>query len=207
GANYHHTRAGLGGYNPPSAWPQGGAGQRPSGDDRLSVTVEPMTDGPARRMDFYNYWMNMHSWEAGNPPDGSAYGNTLAHRTDFVAHDGQWHCLEVMARLNDAPGSAEGGELAAWIDDELVYHYTEDGPLGYWIRDKFCPADADNSSCLNYAPPEDEREQEVLNLQWRNSLDLKLNYLWIQNYISSGDGSVEFDDVVVATTRIGCMAP
>ncbi len=206
-SNYHHTRANLGGYNPPSAWPQGGAGTRPDGDDRLSVTVEPLTSGPERRMDFYNYWMNMRSWEADNPPDGEAFGNTLIHDSNFVATDGQWHCLEVMARLNEDPDSAAGGELATWFDGELVEHFTEDGPIGYWIRDKFCPAYADTSACLDYAPPEDEREQEVLDLQWRNSLDLKLNYLWIQNYISQGTGVVEYDDLVVATSRIGCLVP
>lgn len=204
-SNYHHTRANLGGYNPPTAWPQGGAGARPDGDDRLSVTVEPLTDGPERRKDFYNYWMNMRSWEEGNPPDGSAYGNTLIHDTSFVATDGQWHCLEVMGRLNDDPDSAAGGELAVWLDDELIQQFDEDGPLGFWIRDSFCPAGADSSTCVDYAPPEDELEQEIVNLQMRNDPDLALNYLMIQNYVTSGTGVVEYDDLVVATERIGCQ--
>jgi hypothetical protein len=166
-----------------------------------------MSEGPRRTLDSYLYWMHMRSWEANNPMGSSAYGNTVVHRNDFATDDDRWHCVELMVRLNDAPDSAAGGELAFWLDDALMYHYTDTAPMGYWIRDKFCPGDADRRSCTDYAPPEDQRFQEVLNLQWRNSLDLRLNYLWLQNYVSSGTGTVDFDDVVVATARIGCMTP
>jgi hypothetical protein len=207
GASYHHTGMWIGGYNPPTAWPNPRAGQRPQGNDRLSVAVEPMSEGPRRTLDSYLYWMHMRSWEANNPMGSSAYGNTVVHRNDFATDDGQWHCLEIMVRLNDDPNSAAGGELAFWLDDALMYHYTDTAPRGYWIRDKFCPADADRASCTDYAPAPDERSREVLNLQWRNSSDLRLNYLWLQNYVSNGTGTVDFDDVVVATTRIGCTVP
>ena len=42
----------LGGYNPPTPWPQGGAGDRPRGDDRLSSGFEPC--GDAWQWDFYS---------------------------------------------------------------------------------------------------------------------------------------------------------
>jgi hypothetical protein len=43
----------VGGYNPATPWPQGGAGQRPRGDERFSTGVEPF--GDSRRWDYYTY--------------------------------------------------------------------------------------------------------------------------------------------------------
>ncbi|MBX3274841.1 MAG: hypothetical protein KF729_31545 [Sandaracinaceae bacterium] len=204
GASYHHSGARFGAYNPPSRWPQGGAGLRPRGDDSLSVAFEPIGEG---RMDFYNYWMRMRSWMA-EPMEvpGAYYGNTLVHRGEVATRPGTWQCIETMARLNE-PGSARDGELALWIDDRLVYHYTEDGPRGYWVRDKFCPSDADADSCVPYAPPPAERMSDVLDLTWRSAEALRLNYLWLLNYVSSGEGTLSYDDVVVATARVGCIQP
>src|SRR5690606_2033084 len=45
----------LGGYHPATAWPQGGAGIRPAGDERFTTGVEPY--GKQWRWDFYSYWM------------------------------------------------------------------------------------------------------------------------------------------------------
>ncbi|MGD9576861.1 MAG: hypothetical protein AB7Y74_01270 [Syntrophorhabdus sp.] len=36
-----HFGAWIGGYNPPTAWPQGGASTQPSGTDRFTTDVEP----------------------------------------------------------------------------------------------------------------------------------------------------------------------
>lgn len=206
-APYHHSGMWVGGYHPPTSWPNPQAGTRPDGDDRISVAVEPVgTSSFGRRMDFYNYWMNMRSWMDGQPdPDTGFYGNPVLHRDDFYMKIDEWMCIEFMIRLNDDLNSAAGGELAAWYEDELLYHFTESGPLGYWVRDKFCVADADAAACLDYAPPEEEREQEVLDLQWRTTEELRLNWFWPQNYISDGQGSIQFDDIVVATERIGCI--
>jgi hypothetical protein len=47
-----------------------------------------------------------------------------------------------------------------------------------------------------------------LELQWRSTASLQLDAFWPQNYITSGpDGSVQFDEMVVATSRVGCLAP
>jgi len=37
----------VGGYNPSTSWAQGGAGVRPSGDERFSVGLEPFEEKPA----------------------------------------------------------------------------------------------------------------------------------------------------------------
>src|SRR5262249_35389909 len=40
-ASYLHHFVTLGGYYPSTAWPQGGAGDRPRGDERFTVGIEP----------------------------------------------------------------------------------------------------------------------------------------------------------------------
>jgi hypothetical protein len=47
----------------------------------------------------------------------------------------------------------------------------------------------------------------VLDLQARTTTSLKLNYFWPQNYITAAGttGTVQFADMVVATTRVGCL--
>ena len=43
-------------------------------------------------------------------------------------------------------------------------------------------------------------------LQLRSAASLHLNAFWPQNYITAGtDGSVQFDDMVVAAQRVGCL--
>ena len=206
---YHHSGMWLGGYNPPTSYPSPQAGQRPQGDDRISVAVEPLGDHPmGRRMDFYNYWRGMHTWRPPGEPTNdnqSFWGNAKIHDESFYTRMGEWMCIEFMVRLNDDVGSTTGGELAVWSEDELVVHFTESGPLGYWIRDKFCPADADAPACVDYAPAPGDREQDVLDLQWRSDDALRLNWIWPQNYISQGAGELRFDDMVVATQRVGCI--
>jgi hypothetical protein len=43
-APYLHHFSGLGGYNPPTNWPQGSAGKRAAGDTRFSARIEPNGD-------------------------------------------------------------------------------------------------------------------------------------------------------------------
>ena len=73
---------------------------------------------------------------------------------------------------------------------------------GYWVRDKFCPDDADGAECTDYSAPADQ----ILDLQFRTTADLALNAFWPQNYITEDAmGTLTFDQMVVATTRIGCL--
>jgi len=89
--------------------------------------------------------------------------------------------------------------LEVWKNDILVESFDENGPLGYWIRDKYCPGGADGSECTDYPAP----ATEILDLQLRNTTALQLNHFWPQNY--DADGTLIFDQMVVATRRVGCM--
>lgn len=206
GVTWHHTGVWVGGYNPASNWPSPQAGLKPNGDDRFSVSFEPVSAGPNPRMDFYNYWMQMHSW-MDNPSGSTAYyGNTLIHQSSLYADDDQWMCLEVQVKLNPDPGSGAGAELSLWKNDQSVVHFTDASPLGYWVKDKFCPENADGTECTDYPPPSGT-QMIPLDLRFRSTTDLKLNAFWPQNYITSGGaGSVYYDDMVVATTRLGCIS-
>ena len=45
-----------------------------------------------------------------------------------------------------------------------------------------------------------------LDLRHRSTSTLKLDAFWPQNYITSGPaGSVWYDDMVVARSRVGCI--
>jgi len=160
--------------------------------------------GASPRFDYYNYWMAMHSWmSAPINDDGTAYyGNSLVHRNDFTVDDGTWVCLEVHARLNPDPSSGAGAVLEVWKNDALVQRFDDEGPMGYWVRDKFCPADADGSECADYVAP----ATDTLDLQFRSTTDLRLDAFWPQNYITDDAmGTLMFDQMVVASRRIGCM--
>jgi len=202
-APWHHTGVWIGGYAPPSDWPNPQAGLKPNGDDRFSVSLEPLESGPTPRLDFYNYWMTMHSWMDEPMGDTAYYGNSLIHEPSVVAHD-SWQCIELFIKLNPDPSSAAGAELDVWIDDELVRSFTDTTPLGYWIKDKFCPEDSVGTECTDYRPA--NPELVPLDLRFRSTSELKLNALWPQNYITDdGGGSVWYDDMVLARRRVGCL--
>jgi hypothetical protein len=202
---WHHSGMWFGGYNPPMPYPSPMAGISPDGDDRFSLSIEPIWQEPELRFDFYAYWMRMHSWmEAPFPPDdGTAYyGNSMIHANDFTVDEDAWVCLEVHVRLNDDLASGGGAVLEVWKDDVRVVHFDDAGPMGYWIRDKFCPDGADGTECTDYPAPADE----ILDLQFRTTADLTINAFWPQNYITENAmGTLTFDQMVVATTRVGCL--
>ncbi len=203
---WHHTGVWVGGYNPASNWPNPQAGLKPNGDDRFSVSLEPMEQGQNVRMDFYNYWMQMHSWMA--QPSGSTayYGNSLVHLKSLQAPGDQWMCIELHIKLNPSGANGKGAELGLWVNDKSIVQFTDTKPLGYWIKDKFCPTNADSPECTNYPPPSGTT-MIPLDLQYRSTTALKLNAFWPQNYITDAgaSGSVWYDDMVVAKKRIGCL--
>lgn len=185
----------LGGYHPATPWPQGGAGTRPSGNERFSTGVEPF--GNNWRWDFYSYWMGIRS-----APGGQSWGNDFINDPALRVERGKWICVELMMKMND-PVTAGNGEQALWIDGkpwrkdgQLVSHLGEGFPRGRWVWDSFLPDP-------NGAPFE--------GFRWRSSEELDLNYLWLLLYITKSPpghiSKVWFDDIVVARRYIGPMNP
>jgi hypothetical protein len=203
GVEWHHTGVWLAGYNPASNWPNPQAGLKPNGDDRFHVALEPVEQGATPRMDFYNYWMKMHSWMAEPSGDTAYYGNSLVHDPGLVAKEA-WQCFEIHVKLNPTPSSGLDAELGLWVDDRAVMEFTDEGPLGYWVRDKFCSDTATGRECTDYRP--DSPLLLRLDLQYRSTTQLKITAIWPQNYITSGGaGSVWYDDMVAAKSRVGCI--
>jgi hypothetical protein len=203
---WHHSGMWFGGYNPGMTFPSPNAGNRPAGNDRFSIALEPMwgVGTASARFDFYNYWMGMHSWMM--PPvddNGTAYyGNSFIHRNSLTIDEMQWVCLEVHVRLNTSGSSAQGAVLEVWKNDAAVVRFDDAGPMGYWIRDKFCPTSGDGRECTDYPAA----FNEILALQLRSTTAFGVNAFWPQNYITDPTmGTLRFDQMVVATTRVGCM--
>jgi hypothetical protein len=200
GASWHHSGVWVGGYNPASNWPNPQAGTRPAGDDRVSFAVEPVwgSGAPSPRFDFYNYWMKMHTCSSCG---GAYWGNALVSRNLFTADDNVWACMEMHVSLNTDMASAAGAALEVWKNEALIQRFPESGTPGNWVQDHYCPYSADGSQC-NFSPS----AAGPLDLQFRSSAALQLNHFWPQNYITATTaGSLWFDDMVVAKTRIGCL--
>jgi hypothetical protein len=191
----------MGGYNPSTPWPQGGAGSRPVGNERFTTGVEPM--GSTWRWDFYSYWMEMRSWQTPQgEPDGRPnpyYGNDFINDSDLTAARGEWICVELMMKMN-YPTTERNGEQAIWINGQLwqengqiTSHLGEGFPNGYWQNDSWHPNPGSG-------PFEGYR--------WRSVEALNLNFLWMLAYITTNTdpghiNNVWFDDIVVAKEYIG----
>lgn len=185
----------LGGYNPPTAWPQGGAGTRPKGDERFSTGIEPY--GNAWRWDFYSYWMGMRS-----SPDGGSWGHDFVNDPALAVERGRWICVELMMKMNQ-PAAASNGEQALWIDGrpwvkdgQVVSHPGPGFPRGKWTWDSFLP---------------DPNGEPFEGFRWRSADELNLNYLWLLLYVTKAPAGhvsrVWFDDLVVAHDYIGPIKP
>jgi len=200
GAPWHHTGVWFGGDTRHLTYPDPHAGQKPNGDDRVSFAMEPVwgVGGANPRFDFYNYWMKMRTCDNCG---GFYWGNALVSRNGFTADDDTWDCIEVHAKLNTDMASGADAGLEVWKNDALIQTFPDAAGLGYWVQDHFCPAGADGSQC-NYSPT----ASGPVDLQFRTTTALQLNYFWPQDYVTdSTPSSVWFDDMVVATTRIGCL--
>jgi hypothetical protein len=207
----------------PHHWVRVAAGDATYQSDGLANTVPPGDRGfwfdlDARReqiFNFYVYWFEMRS---GRCNDGSAvagcagdqgstyyYGNnfTPAGQTPF-ARD-QWFCLEIMAKANTVGES--DGELALWKDDGLVGQYKPGTPRGRWLRDNFY-------SWGQYFLD----EQAFEGFEFRSSEDVLFKRVTLDAYYEKGSLDnlaatttvpeaqvILYDDVVVATERVGCM--
>ena len=177
----------LGGYNPSTPWPQGGAGVRPDGDERFTSGIEPSGGG---RWDFYTYWMGMHA-----SPGGNFFGNDFNPDPPVPVVEGDWTCVEFMIKLNE-PVTASNGEQAFWIDGVLGQQLGPGFPNGNWVWGGFFP---------------DPSGEPFEGFQWRNTSDLDINFLWLEYYVTTAPSGATygtmFDDIVLATEYIGCLQP
>jgi hypothetical protein len=117
---YIHHFVKLIGYNPPTPWPQGHAGEKPTGKDFFSAGIEPWGNWgklpPPGAWHFYTYHAAMN-----RAPDGKYWGNDYNPDPPVPVVRDQWICVEVMVKCN-APDQADG-EQALWIDGRLAGHW------------------------------------------------------------------------------------
>jgi len=202
-AAYIHHFAHLGGYNPPTGWPQGGAGERPKGHERMTVGIEPYGDGgrlpPPGAWGFYAYWQEMKI-----SGDGKYWGNGLRPARPALIPRHQWQCVEVMFQANSAPEKADG-ELAFWVDGRLAAHFFPGAKREKWTGLGFQLAEAGGEPFEGF--------------RWRSAPELKINFFWLLHYVTENAARqnrvrqpnpvnrVWFDDIVVATEYIGPLAP
>lgn len=192
-APIHHFGTHLGGFNPSTPWPQGGAGIRPEGDKRFTTGIEP--HGENWNWDFYTYWQGMHVHG-----DGNYWGTPFLAGIPKPAVDrGRWICVEMMVRVND-PVEAQNGEQAFWIDGRLwrhdgqvVSHVGPGFPRGRWTG--------------GWWSPDAEAESSFEGFQWRTVPELAVNYVWTYLYITGAPNGhvskVWFDHIVIANEYIG----
>lgn len=187
GSTHHpvHHFVHMGGYNPPTRWPQGGAGERPSGSERFTTGIEP--HGARWEWDFYTYWMHMR----GNPVPGKYWGNDFNPDPPAPVARGRWMTVEFMMKCND-PVFSFSGEQAFWIDGTKVLHLREGMPRGYWVWDSF-----------HHHPDSSGFE----GFQWRSDPALRVNFFWLLYYMTQGPAgqrdTVWFDDIRIATQHSG----
>ncbi len=200
-AQYIHHFAHLGGYRPATNWPQGGAGERPRGDERVTVGIEPHGDNgtypPPGVWTFYAYWPEMRI-----SADGRYWGNGIRSEEPAPVPRGRWQCVEVMLKLNSAADSRDG-ELALWLDGKPAYHIARGTPRGPWTGLGFHTRQAG---------------EPFEGFRWRTSDELKLNFFWLLHYVTDyaarankvadpdPTNRVWFDDIVVATDYVGPIA-
>ncbi|MDX1564218.1 MAG: hypothetical protein R3236_02375, partial [Phycisphaeraceae bacterium] len=195
---YIHHFVHAGGYHPPTRWPQGGAGEKPAGDDRITVGIEPYGNGgqfkPPGAWNFYAYWHEMKV-SAG----GKYWGNGLHPPSPQKVPAGRWQCVEMMIQLNTP--KKRDGELALWLDGKLAGHFRKGSPRGPWTGMGF--------------HLKDQGGEPFEGFSFRTDPKLKLNFFWLLHYVTDAalkrngvkdlpaTNTVWFDHVVVAEKYIG----
>lgn len=189
----HHFGTHLGGFNPPTPWPQGGAGLKPDGNKRFTTGVEPF--GHKWQWDFYTYWQGMHVHG-----DGNYWGTPfLSGAAKAEVKRGKWICVEMMVKVNE-PVEESNGEQAFWIDGRLwrvdgqvASHIGQGFPKGRWTG--------------GWWHPDADEENSFGGFQWRTTEELCVNYIWTYLYITKAPpghvSKVWFDNIVVAGEYIG----
>lgn len=181
----------FGGYNPPTAWPQGDQG-RPRGDDRMMVEIIPTGEygkhAPPGVWAIAAFWPDMKI-----SADGHYWGNSLTPAQPAPVASDRWQCVEVMLKCNSAPDKFDG-ELVLWLDGKLHMHVKPGVRHGPW-------------SGMGFSLVEQGGER-FEGFRWRTSNELKVNFFWLlYNVVNPNPASpvtrVWFDDIVVSTAYVG----
>ncbi len=201
-AQHVHHFVQMGGFRPATNWPQGGAGERPRGDERFTVGIEPYGfhgKYPAPgAWNFYAYWSEMKV-----SARGKFWGQSIPPVEPALVPRERWQCVEVMLKCNSAPDKADG-ELALWLDGKLTSHVLAGTPRGEWTGGGFQPLAEGGTPFEGF--------------RWRSHPDLKVNFFWLLFYVTenaarqngtkdSPVNRVWFDDIVLATEYVGPTAP
>jgi hypothetical protein len=110
-----------------------------------------------------------------------------------------------------------GRVRSPYINDTLVGSYGPSTPNGTWLRDSFHENGCEFSACTEPAPFE--------GFDFRTSSDVRFKEFFLDAYyerdttanrranleerglVVSGEQTIHYNDVVIATERIGCRAP
>lgn len=191
----------------------------PAGDQGFWFDFDADTSD---RFNFYVYWYEMRSGRCndGSTTPGCAgdqgttyhYGNTFAPASQAPFPRDTWLCIELMAKANSV-GTSDGA-LAFSVNDTLLGDYRSGFPSGTWLRDRFHPGGCTFSAC--------EAPKPFEGFDFRSSSDVRFKKIFLDAYYQrdttasrraelearglsvSPEQTVLYDDVVVATSRVGC---
>ena len=120
--------------------------------------------------------------------------------------------IEIAAGANTV--GAHDGWLKFWINDTLIGEYAPGTPNGTWLRSTFHEGGCSFSACTPPAPFEgfDFRTSEEVGFKrffldayyQRDTSEQKRLVLEGRGLTVSDNQTILYDDVVVATERIGC---
>lgn len=194
GAVSHHAGGFMGGYFPASSFPQGDAGlkgMRPNGDKFFIAAFEQQgtPDGiqPQTHLDTYNQWIDM---QGASCCGGLYFGRNMLVTEHVPLNLNTWQCVEMRVKMNTPP-TGHDGELQHWINDTSIQNFVPGSPIGAYNAAGGWITGAGSG---------------FPGLQWRDVLIYGVNWIKLQNYSDVGTPyDVLFDDLVVATSRIGCI--
>jgi hypothetical protein len=193
----HHVGVWIGGENVGSGgprFPDPHAGAKPcrvaTGECAArSLAAWFWTSAEPDDYDYFNSYtafLNMH-------PDGNGtyWGDLLATNKVTTLPLNTWTCVEQRVKLNQV-GNTDG-EYTIWFNGVQLVALGKGFPPGSWSGGIFTPAATGTA---------------FEGLEWRDTTAFGINYVWLQNYTDGPlTNTVWFDHLVVATQRIGCLAP
>ena len=217
----------------PHHWIRMEAGDDSWSASGLANTVPPGDQGfwfdfDIDNSDVFNFYVYWHEMRSGRCNDGSAtpgcegdqgttyyYGNVFQPANQTAFQRDQWFCIEGRAVANTV--GQYDGSLTFWIDDALVGDYGLGYPVGTWLRATFHEGGCTFSACTDPVPFE--------GFNFRTEADVGFKRFFLDAYYQqdtatekkqelenagltvSEEQTILYDDVVIATKRIGCQQP